>query len=152
MCTSIAKKISRAVLNSRRNAQRSNKPSQTNRRHAVNHRKRHVAVPARTRMTPKSKNRNHRSDFKIRVIRGSNGDSMTKTLIALILFTSAVVAQQIGNPTTQDGVLPPRGTIAIRNARIVTVSGPDIENGTVVIREGKIEAVGTNVSVPAGAQ
>ena len=77
---------------------------------------------------------------------------MIKTLVALLLFTSAIVAQQIGNPTTQDGVLPPRGTIAIRNARIVTVSGPDIENGTVVIRDGKIEAVGTNVSVPAGAQ
>jgi len=42
--------------------------------------------------------------------------------------------------------------IALRNARIVTVSGPDIENGTVVIRDGKIEAVGTSVNVPAGAQ
>jgi len=77
---------------------------------------------------------------------------MIRTLIALILFTSSVVAQQIGNPTTQQGVLPPRGTFAIRNARIVTVSGSDIENGTVVIRDGKIEAVGTNVNVPAGAQ
>ncbi|HEX5603604.1 MAG TPA: amidohydrolase family protein [Pyrinomonadaceae bacterium] len=75
-----------------------------------------------------------------------------RTLFALILFTSSVLAQQIGNPTTQQGVLPPRGTFAIRNARIVTVTGPDIENGTVVIRDGKIEAVGTNVSVPAGAQ
>ena len=75
-----------------------------------------------------------------------------RTLVALILFTTSVVAQQIGNPTTQQGVLPPRGTFAIRNARIVTVSGPDIENGTLVIRDGKIEAVGTNVSVPAGAQ
>jgi len=77
---------------------------------------------------------------------------MIRTFIALILLTTAVVAQQIGNPTTQQGVLPPRGTFAIRNARIVTVSGPDIENGTLVIRDGKIEAVGTNVSVPAGAQ
>jgi len=77
---------------------------------------------------------------------------MIKILVAFILFTSSVAAQQIGNPTTQQGVLPPRGTFAIRNARIVTVSGPDIENGTVVIRDGKIEAVGTNVSVPAGAQ
>jgi imidazolonepropionase-like amidohydrolase len=77
---------------------------------------------------------------------------MIKILVALILFASSVLAQQIGNPTMQDGVLPPRGTIAIRNAHIVTVSGPDIENGTVVIRDGKIEAVGTNVSVPAGAQ
>ena len=75
-----------------------------------------------------------------------------RILLVLILFTGSVFAQQIGNPTTQDGVLPPRGTYAIRNARIVTVSGPDIENGTVVIRDGKIEAVGTTVSVPAGAQ
>lgn len=75
-----------------------------------------------------------------------------RILLVLIFFTGSVFAQQIGNPTTQDGVLPPRGTVAIRNARIVTVSGPDIENGTVVIRDGKIEAVGTNVSVPAGAQ
>jgi imidazolonepropionase-like amidohydrolase len=62
------------------------------------------------------------------------------------------LAQQIGNPTAQQGVVPPRGTFAIRNARIVTVTGPDIENGTVVIRDGKIEAVGANVTVPTGAQ
>jgi len=79
-------------------------------------------------------------------------ENTMRILFALILFTSSVVAQQIGNPTTQQGVLPPRGTFAIRNARIVTVTGPDIENGTVVIRDGKIEAVGTNVNVPAGAQ
>jgi imidazolonepropionase-like amidohydrolase len=52
----------------------------------------------------------------------------------------------------QQGVIPARGVFAIRNARIVTVSGADIENGTVVIRDGKIEAVGTAVNVPAGAQ
>jgi len=74
-----------------------------------------------------------------------------KILLTLILCAGSVFAQQIGNPTMQQGVLPPRGTFAIRNARIVTVSGPDIENGTVVIRDGKIEAVGTNVNVPAGA-
>src|SRR6186713_3349249 len=75
-----------------------------------------------------------------------------KILLTLLICAGSVFAQQIGNPTTQQGVLPPRGTFAIRNARIVTVTGPDIENGTVVIRDGKIEAVGTNVSVPAGAQ
>src|SRR6202008_4211284 len=74
-------------------------------------------------------------------------------IIALILLcTASAFAQQMGNPTAQQGVMPARGTFAIRNARIVTVSGADIENGTVVIRDGKIEAVGTNVSVPAGAQ
>ncbi len=73
-------------------------------------------------------------------------------LLSICSVGGSSVAQQIGNPTTQQGVFPPRGVIAIRNARIVTVSGPDIENGTVVIRDGKIEAVGTTVNVPAGAQ
>jgi imidazolonepropionase-like amidohydrolase len=75
-----------------------------------------------------------------------------RSLVALLICAGSVLAQQIGYPTTQEGVLPPRGVFAIRNARIVTVSGPDIENGTVVIRDGKIEAVGANVSVPSGAQ
>lgn len=72
--------------------------------------------------------------------------------IVIAALPSLVAAQQIGNPTTQQGVTPPRGTFVIRNARIVTVSGADIENGSIVIRDGKIEAVGTNVSVPVGAQ
>lgn len=82
-------------------------------------------------------------------------NAMNKLVLALsicVVYGHSVFAQQIGNPTAQQGVLPPRGVFAIRNARIVTVSGPDIENGTVVIRDGKIEAVGTTVNVPAGAQ
>ena len=75
-----------------------------------------------------------------------------RILLALILLAGPVFAQQIGYPTAQEGVVPPRGVFAIRNARIVTVSGPDIENGTIVIRDGKIEAVGANVTFPTGAQ
>jgi imidazolonepropionase-like amidohydrolase len=41
---------------------------------------------------------------------------------------------------------------AITNARIVPISGPAIERGTIVIRGNRIEAVGANVAVPAGAQ
>ncbi|MEP7148622.1 MAG: amidohydrolase family protein [Acidobacteriota bacterium] len=44
------------------------------------------------------------------------------------------------------------GTFAITNARIVTVSGAVIENGTVVIQDGKIVAVGAAVNVPANAE
>ncbi len=40
---------------------------------------------------------------------------------------------------------------AIRDARIVTVSGPVIEKGTVLIRNGVIAAVGAQVDVPASA-
>ena len=43
-------------------------------------------------------------------------------------------------------------TYAITNARIVTVSGPTIERGTVVVRNGLIAAVGANVSAPADAR
>jgi imidazolonepropionase-like amidohydrolase len=69
-----------------------------------------------------------------------------------VICGGTVFGQQMNYPTAQDGVLPPRGVFAIRNAHIVTVSGPDIDNGTVVIRDGKIEAVGASVNVPAGAQ
>ena len=44
------------------------------------------------------------------------------------------------------------GIYAIRNARIVTVNGATIERGTVLIRDGKIAAVGANVSVPGNAK
>jgi imidazolonepropionase-like amidohydrolase len=40
---------------------------------------------------------------------------------------------------------------AVKGARIVTVSGAVIENGTVVIAKGLIQAVGTNVTIPAEA-
>jgi len=40
---------------------------------------------------------------------------------------------------------------AITNARIVTVAGPTIEKGTIVMRNGLIDAVGANVSAPADA-
>jgi len=43
-------------------------------------------------------------------------------------------------------------SIAITNARIVTVSGPTIEKGTVVIRDGLIESVGADAKTPADAQ
>src|SRR5258706_3212371 len=45
--------------------------------------------------------------------------------------------------------VPP--VVAIRNAKIVTVSGPVIAKGTVVLRNGLIEAVGESVPVPGDA-
>lgn len=78
--------------------------------------------------------------------------NLTFIAVGLLLCAIPNSAQQIGNPSSQHGVSFPRGTYAIRNARIVPVSGPTIDNGTVIIRDGKIEAVGPNVSVPAGAQ
>lgn len=53
-------------------------------------------------------------------------------------------------------VLPPAvaqgQTVAITGGRVYPVSGPPIENGTVLIRDGRIVAVGANVTVPPDAQ
>lgn len=43
-------------------------------------------------------------------------------------------------------------TYAITGARIVPISGPVIDKGTVVIRDGVIAAVGANVTAPADAR
>jgi imidazolonepropionase-like amidohydrolase len=58
-------------------------------------------------------------------------------------------AQNDGSQQNQTGRA---GTFAIVNARIVTVSGATIENGTLLIQNGKIAAVGANVAIPAGAE
>ena len=72
-------------------------------------------------------------------------------LAALMLLPAAVSAQQASSTMGPQFMSGTPGTYAIRNARIVTVSGADIENGTIVIRDGKIAAVGSGVQVPAGA-
>ncbi|HEX6573907.1 MAG TPA: amidohydrolase family protein [Gemmatimonadaceae bacterium] len=43
-------------------------------------------------------------------------------------------------------------TIAITGGKVYPVSSAPIENGTVLMRDGKIVAVGANVSIPADAQ
>lgn len=63
---------------------------------------------------------------------------MKKLVTALLLFGAFAFAE---GPQA----------VAIRNAKIVTVSGPIIAKGTVVLRDGLIEAVGENVQVPADA-
>ncbi|HTX38122.1 MAG TPA: amidohydrolase family protein [Bryobacteraceae bacterium] len=64
---------------------------------------------------------------------------MTRKLVSgLLLVCASAVAQ---SPEA----------VAIVNAKIVTVSGPTIARGTVVVRNGLIEAVGENVTVPSDA-
>jgi imidazolonepropionase-like amidohydrolase len=43
-------------------------------------------------------------------------------------------------------------TYAITNARLVPVSGPVVEKGTIVVRDGLIAAIGATVKVPADAR
>ncbi len=43
------------------------------------------------------------------------------------------------------------GPLAIQNAKIITVSGETIENGVVIIRDGKIDSVGKDINIPGEA-
>jgi len=63
----------------------------------------------------------------------------TALFLAAVLFTAPAVSGQATDH------------YAIQGARIVTVSGQTISQGTVVVRDGVIQAVGANVDVPAGA-
>jgi imidazolonepropionase-like amidohydrolase len=63
-----------------------------------------------------------------------------------ILLAAPLAAQQLpGAPPV------PTPVVAIRNATIVPVVGPRVPNGTIVLRGGRIEAVGASVAVPADA-
>src|SRR6476661_7986352 len=76
--------------------------------------------------------------------------NMQKTILTASLVAFASIAQaQLGSFNPNPG---PQGTFAIRGGRVITVSGADIPNGTVIISGGKITAVGANVAVPSGAQ
>src|SRR3954451_20628991 len=61
---------------------------------------------------------------------------MQRVLSSLLLLSVAVSAE----------------TVAIVNGRVFPISGPPIDRATVVITDGRITAVGSNVSVPKGAR
>lgn len=71
----------------------------------------------------------------------------SRTLFLLAVALAAAVALAVPPLAGQA-----RSAYAIQNARIYTMAGAPIENGTVVIRDGRIAAVGANVQVPAGAE
>ena len=66
-------------------------------------------------------------------------------------FAAGSIVAQAPAPFTMP-VPPAAHLVAITNATILTVSHGTIPHGTIVIREGKIAAVGPDVAVPAGAQ
>ena len=63
----------------------------------------------------------------------------------LVLYAFAAIGMLFGGSVFGQ-------SYAVTNAKIVTVSGATIERGTVVVRDGLIEAVGANAAVPADAQ
>ena len=78
----------------------------------------------------------------------------------LAAYASISVAAQAPTPPAQPAntgplglPIPPAGTlVAITNATILTASHGTIERGTILIRDGKIAAVGADVQIPPGAK
>ncbi len=72
--------------------------------------------------------------------------------LAIALLGTSAGAQ------TQSAISPAQGApaqsaiVVIRNATIVPVTGPRIQNGSIVLRGDRIEAVGPNVAAPSGAR
>ena len=89
--------------------------------------------------------------------------ALAPMLVALALGVTALAqttAPQTRPAPATPAAAAPRPTvpsptgpaIAITNARILPVSGPAIDRGTVLIRGGKIAGAGAAVQVPAGAR
>ena len=66
----------------------------------------------------------------------------------LVLIPIAAIRTQ-----GQAGQSPAAGRlVALRGGTVLTVTNGTIPNGTVLLRDGKIAAVGANVTIPAGAE
>ena len=76
----------------------------------------------------------------------SNPRKLSLKAVGLLLLAFAFALPAAAQTSATNGVY------AIKGAKIFTLAGAPIENGTVVIRDGKIAAVGANVDVPEGAQ
>ncbi len=82
-------------------------------------------------------------------------------MLSAALFVSLAFSFAPGEELAPPGLAPapaplqePTGTIAFVGARLVPISGPEIESGTLVITDGRIAAIGPagDVSVPEGAR
>jgi len=68
------------------------------------------------------------------------------------LFALALLSVVAGTATAPAAHNEEPSVFAITNARIIPVDGHTIERGTVVLRNGLIDSVGSNVSIPGDAR
>jgi len=65
---------------------------------------------------------------------------MPALFLLILLFSAAALAQMSAPPAPED--------IVIKGGTILTVTHGTIQNGSILIRNGKIAEVGANVNVP----
>src|SRR6266566_8519450 len=88
----------------------------------------------------------HRLRF-VGYARGCAVNTKSITLRIALIFIAVRALPAIVSAQSQ-----PSTTVALTHAKIFTLAGSTIEDGTVVFRDGKITAVGAGIDIPAGAQ
>ena len=76
---------------------------------------------------------------------------MRNSPVTSLLRNGLILATTLALPALVAAQQPPKA-YAVVHAKIFTLAGAPIENGTLIIRDGKIAAVGAQVDVPPDAQ
>ncbi len=79
--------------------------------------------------------------FVLSCFRGRSG--------VMLVAGACLAIAALGRPSAQTRT---PSVVAIRGGTVLTITKGTIQNGTVVLRDGKVAAVGANVSIPAGAE
>ena len=88
-----------------------------------------------------------RSDFQLGILSAAAFAPASTSAAGASARPAPAAPARVAAPVPATG-----DAVAITNARILPVSGPAIERGTIVIRGGRIAAVGASVAVPSGAR
>ena len=72
--------------------------------------------------------------------------------LGALLVLAPLASTRIQGKAGQAGQAAPARIVALRGGTVLTVTKGTIPNGTVILRDGKIAAVGANVAVPSGAE
>ena len=77
---------------------------------------------------------------------------MMKTMKLTVKYSLVVLVLCVASLAYGQSAKGKYGTFALTNATIETVTNGTIQNGTIIINDGKIQALGTNVSIPSEAE
>ncbi len=72
-----------------------------------------------------------------------------RTFCGILVFFVALIFLAKPSPSSGEDL---HSVWAVKDAKIMTLTGPPIEKGTLVIRNGLIEACGVNISIPQDAE
>ncbi len=94
----------------------------------------------------------NRSEIKRLMQRMKRHVSARSLAMALLASAAAVLLPAHAAAQVRMTVPPQEQTVVLRGATIHTVTNGVITNGTIVLQDGVIRAIGTDVAIPAGAR